>query len=230
MGRLKITGLVLAIVSVITLNYGTGEAHADQSYVRYDHRADRADTGYPKKVDNGTWPGLFQWGTSAAVNWGNGKAYFFSGDAYIRYDIRSDRTDAGYPKKIDNGTWPGLFNSGIDAAVNWGNGKAYFFSGDAYIRYDIRADRADPGYPKRVDHGTWPGLPALGPIISAVNWGNGKAYFFGERHYIRYDIATDRADPGYPKPINAETWPGIFAAGNDAVVNWGNGKSYFFAR
>jgi len=180
MGRLKITGLVLAIVSVITLNHGTGEAHADQSYVRYDHLADLADTGYPKKVDNGTWPGLFQWGTSAAVN--------------------------------------------------WGNGKAYFFSGDAYIRYDIRADRADPGYPKRVDHGTWPGLPALGPIISAVNWGNGKAYFFGERHYIRYDIATDRADPGYPKPINAETWPGIFAAGNDAVVNWGNGKSYFFAR
>ena len=24
--------------------------------------------------------------------------------------------------------------------------------------------------------------------------------------YIRYDIKTDKADPGYPKPINSKTW------------------------
>ena len=62
-----------------------------------------------------------------------------------------------------------------------------------------------------------------------VNWGNGKAYFFNGNRYIRYDIKADKADPGYPKQINAETWPGvIWTEGVDAVVNWGNGKAYFF--
>jgi len=42
-----------------------------------------------------------------------------------------------------------------------------------------------------------------------VNWGNGKAYFFKGSQYIRYDIATDKADPGYPKTIDNSTWPGI---------------------
>lgn len=98
-----------------------------------------------------------------------------------------------------------------------------------YVRYDIRADRADGGYPKAVDNGTWPGLFANGHD-AAVNWGNGKAYFFGDRYYVRYDIAADRVDPGYPKAIDAGTWPGIFSSGNEAVTNWGNGKAYFFAR
>ena len=33
---------------------------------------------------------------------------------------------------------------------------------------------------------------------AAVTWNNRKAYFFRGSEYIRYDIATDRADPGYP--------------------------------
>jgi hypothetical protein len=43
-----------------------------------------------------------------------------------------------------------------------------------------------------------------------VNWGDGKAYFFlGDGRYIRYDIAADRADPGYPKKIDGANWPGL---------------------
>jgi type 1 glutamine amidotransferase len=117
----------------------------------------------------------------------------------------------------------------IDAVVAWDNGKAYFFKGSQYSRYDMKADRVDPGYPKPINSETWPGLPWTDGIDAAVNWGNGKAYFFKGGHYIRYDIRTDRVDPGYPKPINSETWPGLpWTDGIDAAVNWGNGKAYLF--
>ncbi|HLP48091.1 MAG TPA: hemopexin repeat-containing protein [Candidatus Deferrimicrobium sp.] len=164
-----------------------------------------------------------------AFYWKNGKAMFFKGNRYIRYDINTDRTDAGYPKTIDNNNWPGLpWKNGIDTAVNWDNGKIYFFKGNQYIRYDINADRADGGYPKAIDNNNWPGLPWKHGIDAAVNWGNGKAYFFKGNQYVRYDINADRVDAGYPKAINNETWPGLPWREIDAAVNWGNGKAYFF--
>ena len=46
-------------------------------------------------------------GLDAAINWGNGKAYFFKGDQYIRYDIKADKADPGYPARITD-NWPGL--------------------------------------------------------------------------------------------------------------------------
>ncbi len=148
------------------------------------------------------------------VNWGNGKVYFFQSNQYTRYDIAANKADSGYPLLTKN-HWPGLdpFTeslSGIclDAAVEWGNGKAYFFKGDQYIRYDIAADKADSGYPLPI-LGNWPGLNAFaGGVDAAVNWGNGKAYFFKGDQHIRYDIAADKADSGYPLPILGN-WPGL---------------------
>jgi matrix metalloproteinase-14 (membrane-inserted) len=180
-------------------------------YIRYDIATDRTDPGYPKYINNKNWPGL-PWtnGIDTAVNWDNDKIYFFKDNLYMRYDITSDRADAGYPKYINNETWPGLpWRNGIDAAVNWGNGKAYFFKGNQYVRYDINADRVDPGYPKYINNQNWPGLPWSNGIDAAVNWGNGKVYFFKGYQYIRYDILADRADPGYPKYIDNNTWPGL---------------------
>ena len=146
----------------------------------------------------------------AAVEWDNGKAYFFKGGQYIRYDIRSDRADPGYPKPINNETWSGIpWTDGIDAVVNWYNGKAYFFKGGQYIRYDVKTDRADPGYPKPINSQTWSGVPWTDGIDTAVNWRNGKAYIFKGMEYVRIDISADRVDPGYPKLINNETWPGL---------------------
>jgi hypothetical protein len=131
-------------------------------YSRYDVKADRVDPGYPKPINNENWPGM-PWigGIDAAVNWYNGKAYFFKGGQYIRYDVKADRVDPGYPRPI-NGNWPGIsWTDGLDAAVNWKNGKAYFFKGESYIRFDINADRTDHGYPKPINNETWPGLPGL---------------------------------------------------------------------
>ncbi len=134
------------------------------TYLRYDIKADRVDGGYPKPVDNGTWPGLAPYATKlyGALNWSNGKIQFFLNDGtYIRYDIRADRVDDGYPKPIDRNTWPGLaaYAPHLAGAINWKNGKAYIFLDDGrYIRYDIRADRVDEGYPKSVNEANWPGL------------------------------------------------------------------------
>jgi hypothetical protein len=197
------------------VEWDTGKAYffKGSQYVRYDIKADRVDPGYPKPINNETWPGI-PWtdGIDTAVNWGNGKAYFFRGSQYVRYDIKADKADPGYPKPINNETWPGIpWMDGIDSAVNWRNNKAYFFKGSQYVRYDIKADRVDPGYPKSINNENWPGIPWMDGIDSAVNWRNNKAYFFKGDSYIRFDIKADRADPGYPKPINNETWPGISA-------------------
>ena len=179
-------------------------------YVRYDPKADKADPGYPAPIA-GNWPGFppaFQEGVDAEVVWNHQTVYFFKGDQYLRYDIAADRVDPGYPLPIA-GHWPGLWKDHIDAGVVWPNGKAYFFSGSQYIRYDIAKDKADPGYPADIKNG-WPGFPAsfAAGIDDAVVWNNGKAYFFKGSEYIRYDIAADKTDPGYPQPI-AGSWSGL---------------------
>jgi hypothetical protein len=186
-------------------------------YDRYDAKTDKVDPGYPVPIA-GNWPGFppaFASGVSAGVMWNNGKAYYFKGNQYLRYDVAADKVDPGYPLPIA-GQWPGLWPDNIDAGVVWPNGKAYFFKGSQYIRYDIAADKADPGYPLPIQ-GHWPGFPAsfAAGVNAAVLWNNGKAYFFKGSEYIRYDVATDKTDAGYPKPITGN-WPGLFASDIDA--------------
>ena len=49
---------------------------AADAYIRYDLNAGKADPGYPKKIKAKAWPGVRKKGIDAAINWGNGKAYF----------------------------------------------------------------------------------------------------------------------------------------------------------
>lgn len=110
----------------------------------------------------------------------------------------------------------------------WPNGKVYFFKGSQYARYDVKDDKVDPGFPSPIA-GKWPGFPpsfAAG-IDAVLMWNNGKAYFFKGTEYLRYDIATDKTDPNYPRSI-AANWPGLWTGGIDAGVTWNNGKAYFF--
>ena len=64
-------------------------------------------------------------------------------------------------------------------------------------------------------------------IDACTAWANGKAYFFKGSEYVRVDLATKEADPGYPKPI-AGNWKGLWPGDIDAAVAWNNGKAYFF--
>lgn len=171
-----------------------------------------------------------------------GKAYFFRGDLYIRYDMMRDKMDPGYPRKTKQSFtgWPSRFLETVDAAlVGEGQykGKIYFFSADEYIRYDIAQKRVANGFPKRIS-GNWGGMPydfaqGIDAAVSGQGPLKGKAFFFKGDRYIRYDWATDRIDPGYPKGISGR-WPGMpyaFTTGIDAAINGtgaSQGKVYFF--
>ena len=192
---------------------------SDGTYVRYDTAADRADDGYPKPVDDTSWPGLGFSGRNiiGAFTGLNGKAYFFFTDGtYSRYDIAADHADAGYPKRVSDENWPGIGIVGpsISGTLNWTDNKVQFFVNDGqYLRYDLVADKMDGGYPQKITNKTWPGLEKYATLITAaVNFQNGKAYFFlGDGRYLRYDIAADHMDPGYPMQVTAENWPGLYA-------------------
>jgi uncharacterized membrane protein len=64
-----------------------------------------------------------------------------------------------------------------------------------------------------------------------ASWGNGKVYFLRGAQYLRYDLAEDRFEEGYPKQLDAQSWPNWPRSWTSRVragVNWDNGKAYFF--
>jgi hypothetical protein len=110
---------------------------------------------------------------------------------------------------------------------------AYFFKGDQYIKYDWQQDKPVEGYPQQLS--AWK-LPSnfQSNIDAAFNGSGayeGKAYFFKDTEYVRYDWATGAPDEGYPKPIAAWNFPESFSNGIDAALEGiGNNsnKIYFF--
>jgi hypothetical protein len=128
-------------------------------YLRFD-LANQVVDGGPADVAE-AWPGVpkeFAGDIDAAVNWGDGHAFFFAGDRYLRYDLDEKKVDIG-PAAVSGG-WPALpkeFRHDLDAVVHWGEGHAYFFKGDRYLRFDLEKKVVDVG-PASVSGG-WPGLP-----------------------------------------------------------------------
>ena len=190
-----------------------------ERYLRYDVEGDLIDSGYPKPLAVG-WAGLadvgFDQDVDTVVDLGSDKAYLFKGDAFVRVDQSTNQVDGDVVSIADG--WAGFAEAGfadsLDASVNWGNGKAYFFRGADYIRYDIALDRIDDGYPLLIAE-NWPGFEEAGfadGVDAAVNWGNGKTYFFSGGVYLRYDISNDAVDPGFPVGIGG-AWPGFEEAG-----------------
>ncbi|MFJ6544464.1 hemopexin repeat-containing protein [Streptomyces sp. NPDC091385] len=184
----------------------------DTQYVRYNLKDDKGVSG-PKPVA-GNWPGLpdsFTRGVDAALNRRDRPdvGYLFKDDQYVRYDLTADRADSGYPKSIAEG-WsalPAAFHLGIDAAANHQSDPevVWFFKDDQYVRYNVASDKLLAG-PKPIA-GNWPGLPdsfarrvdAVAPHVTDPN----KIYLFKDDQYVRFDLAADRADEGYPKPIRS---------------------------
>lgn len=145
------------------------------------------------------------------------QVYFFNAGRYVRYDVLNDAVDAGYPLSTGD-QWPGMrrtgFDTGLDSALDLGGGSVYFLKASKYVRYDIVADTVPEGYLRDIGD-NWPGLRAAGfadGLDTAVNWGNGKIFFFKGSRYVRYDMTDDRVDDGYPLDIGTH-WPGMSAAG-----------------
>jgi hypothetical protein len=231
-------------------------------YVRYDWGRNLADRKYPKKISSSWWGFTpeFSQGVDAILNGygpSRGKAFFFSGTQYIRYDWAKDNTDPGYPRGIrderfrddhsrddrtrdDYEETPQTYDT--PGNNTWGEegiapGKVYFFRGNHYVRYDLNHDRVDPGYPKRIME-NWNGLPArftppIDAMVVADDSFRGKAYFFKDNQYLRFDMLQKRTDPGFPKSIsgNWDGWPPEFTQRIDAAVTGegaSRGKAFFF--
>ena len=184
-----------------------------------------SDRAQPVIIDKGTqpqtdWPGFqqrgFGSGVQAALNYGNGKLYFFKGNQYIRYDLNSYLTDGPFP--IDTGQglnsdWNGLkavgFGGNIQAAVNWGDGRVFFFKDDSYVAYSIANNRViDVRRPIDSESDPihdWSGMKKAGfnyGIEAAVNWGDGRVFFFKGNQYVKFLIHPGTVADGYPVPID----------------------------
>jgi GH24 family phage-related lysozyme (muramidase) len=66
----------------------------------------------------------------------------------------------------------------------------------------------------------------MSKLTGLVSPGKEKAYFFTGSDYVRYDVAADAVDEGYPQPI-AGAWSGLFDD-VDAAIEWPDGNAYFF--
>lgn len=83
----------------------------DGRYIRYNLTEDRADDGYPRRVNDYNWPGLEAYAHDivSAMKWDDSRAYIFlTGRRYIQYNLTEDRVDDGYPRTVDDYNWPGL--------------------------------------------------------------------------------------------------------------------------
>jgi|GEM_PF-556802 len=155
---------------------------------------------------------------------GNNKLYFFDGQMHQQWQTSSVHVDKGFPKPIKN-QWISL-PTYLDAAVYIGikslahPNKLLFFKNNEYWRWDVTTGSMDYGYPKRVTD-DFPGLPHRidAAVYAPYHQSNrqDKLYFFRRGQYWRWDVATNRLDPGYPKRIQ-DGWSGLPEGGIDMAV------------
>ena len=173
---------------------------------------------------------------NAIHEWWNTKAYFFRNDSkYVRYDKVLDKADSGYPVTVTNSNWPGLepYRDKLVASFKANNSYVYYFLNDGrYLKYSIGSDKVMDGYPATVTNSNWSGLaPYATKIKSALRWTGDKVYFFlDDGNYIRYNLANDAVDSGYPKAVTNGTWPGLgsYAGQIRAAVKWSDSRAYLF--
>lgn len=63
--------------------------------------------------------------------------------------------------------------------------------------------------------------------LVTLPWSDGKVYFFNGDSYVRWDVASDAVESGYPRQIDSG-WRGVWSDGFDSAALWNNGKAYFF--
>ncbi|CAF1099540.1 unnamed protein product [Rotaria sordida] len=174
------------------------------------------DNDYPKLIHDmfGRWEGGI-WQTipdqiDTAVTWPNQQIFFFKGKHY--WKTNRFQLQAGYPRLISDG-FRGLdeqhfFTGHLDAAFIYSGDNHTYFIKDAMVwRLNINIEftnSIDIDYPQFVS--SW--LHIGEKITSALQWINGRTYFFSYKSYYRYDHINHQVDdsyPTYPRPIS-EWW------------------------
>lgn len=128
------------------------------------------------------------------------------------------------PRNLATG-WYGIPFPKLDATVNYPNGQTYMFYGSEYIRWDYNEEAYLT--PKSISE-DWKGVNFT-KIDAAVYWeSTQKIYFFSGDEYVRYDIAEEKVDRGFPMKIKSG-WAGMEEFGKiDAAFPWKD-KVYFFS-
>lgn len=165
------------------------------------------------------------------------KGIVFARGWAVEYDWPVDRATAGgQPTRLTALKFPVPFDRDLEGALRGRERFSeflYLFKGGQYLR--IREAAMAPDGPPAGTAGAWD-LPAHWTSLDAVFPGAGKksgfAYFFRGAEYCRYEWATDKRSPGYPKNIAVEwhTPPPFTADFDGAVVGQGafNTKAYLF--
>lgn len=157
-----------------------------------------------------------------------------SGSWAVDYDWVADRVvSTGVPRRL---TFVAPFDRNLTGVLPGQaafSGFRYVFGPANYLRVRV-ADGAADGPPTPIQ-AAW-GLPPAWTTVDAVFGGGGSksgfAYFFRGAEYVRYEWATDRPSPGYPKAFGPN-WHATpdFAAGFDGSVTGRGGfatKAYLF--
>jgi hypothetical protein len=127
------------------------------------------------------------------------KVYFFQGTQYWRYDLKKDYGEVDFPRPLRDWKLPQEFDSGVDACLSGQGkyqGKSFFFKDQWYVTYDWKTRAVSK--PQLIAR--WDGahaFPFPRGIDAAINGQEpheGKAYFFKDDKYARYDWNDDRFD------------------------------------
>ena len=145
--------------------------------------------GYPRSISR-DWAGL-PGNLDASLVWRNGKILFFKGSKYWRFS-GVGKLDAGYPKEISEG-FLGIPNN-LDAAYVR-DGKIYFFKGSYFWTFNTKRNIS-----QRHRISTMTGVPDN--LDGALQYSNGRTYFFKDGVYYRLDVNTfsvESASPRFPR-------------------------------
>lgn len=162
-------GFGSGIQAALTWNVGKFYCFKGGMYVRASVDG-RIDSGYPMSIGDG-WRGLESAGfgadLDAAIDVGEGDAWFFKGDRCLRYtSISGVESITAGPGPISV-LLPGLVGTGmefgIDAAVRWNSYTGYLFRGANYLRISIPDT-----------------LPQQSVLPIATRWGARLGVTFGE--------------------------------------------------
>nr|XP_018668837.1 matrix metalloproteinase-14 isoform X4 [Ciona intestinalis] len=156
--------------------------------------------GYPKKIYQ-YWKGLPGNIQAAAYSRITRRTYFFKGRRMWRFNGRV--LDPGFPRDSSDLALP----ANPSAALQWGGDgniyvfrKSYFYRFSEWQPFDGR---------KRYQHKKiakfWTGIPNAPD--AAIQWKNGKSYFFKRNDYWRFNGIDRDVDPNYPKSIK-KLWIG----------------------
>jgi hypothetical protein len=206
------------------LGFGKVYFFNNGQFLRFDLATGKLDSGYPQPVNAITWKG---WPSSfgdirAAVNLGNGKAYFFDNKKQVlRFDLATSQVDQG-PLLVATATgywsnWPNSGFGNVQAAANHGGGYFYIFDDNGmYIKINTPDGYVLPGYPYSTPAG-WDGLFADVVAGAHVDWG--KYYWVSSTgQFAFYDQPSDTVSSVQPITDVLTGWPSTWTSAYGGLV------------